>query len=312
MLEFNSKEAIMFKRVLLFLAMNGLVIATISILLNVFHVKPYLSAYGIDYRSLMIFCAIWGIVGALISLALSKQMAKWFMRIQIISPTTSERDLADLYRMVENLSRRAGLKYVPEVGVFVSNQMNAFATGPTQKHSLVAVSTALLNKMSRQEIEAVLGHEISHIANGDMITMTLLQGVVNAFVMFLARVLAFAFSGLGRDQNEKSNGSYLSYYFFTFVFEMIFMVLGAIIIATFSRHREFRADRGSADLLGKEPMIQALKRLESAYATEEIREQREQSIAALMISRKTHKGFLSLFATHPPIEKRIQHLKEGF
>lgn len=302
----------MFKRILLFLAMNALVIATISILLNIFQVRPYLNAYGIDYTSLMIFCGIWGIAGALISLALSKQMAKWFMRIEIISPTTTQGNLAHLYRMVENLSRRANLKHVPEVGIFSSPQLNAFATGPTQRHSLVAVSTGLLNKMTEEEIEAVLGHEISHIANGDMITMTLLQGVVNAFVMFLARVLAFAFSGLGRDQNGRSSGSYMSYYLFTFLFEMVFMVLGAIVIATFSRYREFRADRGSADLLGKRPMIQALKRLETASAAEGVHEQREQPVAALMISRRAHKGFLSLFATHPPLSERIKRLEESY
>ncbi len=293
----------MFKRILLFLAMNALVIMTISILFSIFNIQPYLNSYGIDYKALMAFCAIWGIAGAFISLLLSKQMAKWFMQIEILSPQDK------LYRMVEDLSRKAGLKYVPEVGIFQSNQMNAFATGPTQKHSLVAVSTGLLNKMSSDEIEAVLGHEISHIANGDMVTMTLLQGVVNAFVMFLARVLAFAFSGLGRDRDNRS-GSYISYHLFVFLFEIVFMVFGAMVIAAFSRYREFKADKGSADLIGKRPMIDALRRL--GQEKEGVHQLRDEAIKALMISQPVKKGLLHLFATHPPLEERIERLERGY
>jgi heat shock protein HtpX len=284
--------------------MNALVIITISIVLNVFQVRPYLNAYGIDYSSLLIFCAIWGLTGALISLALSKQMAKWFMHIEIVSPQDK------LYRVVEDLSRKAGLRHTPEVGIFSSAEMNAFATGPTQKHSLVAVSTGLLHKMSPEELEAVLGHEISHIANGDMVTMTLLQGVVNAFVMFLARVLAFVFSGLGKERNGRS-GSYMSFSLFTILFEIVFMVLGSLVIAAFSRYREFKADKGSADLIGKRPMIAALRRLESqreatpAFKTAE-------SVRAMMITERSKKGFLTLFATHPPLEERIARLERGY
>lgn len=303
MIALKNEDASMFKRIFLFLVMNALVIAMISIVLTIFQVRPYLNAHGIDYAALLAFCAIWGITGALISLALSKQMAKWFMRIQPVSPQDK------LYRMVEDLSRKAGLAHVPEVGIFTSPQMNAFATGPTQKHSLVAVSTGLLHKMSPEELEAVLGHEISHIANGDMVTMTLLQGVINAFVMFLARVLAFAFSGLGKDRDGKS-GSYMSYYLFTMLFEVVFMVLGSLVIAAFSRYREFRADKGSADLIGKKSMISALRRLGMERA--EVHQLNDEPIKAFMIAQPQKKGLLHLFATHPPLEERIERLERGY
>ncbi|MBM3201079.1 MAG: protease HtpX [Chlamydiae bacterium] len=293
----------MFKRIFLFIAMNALVITTISIVLSVLNVRPYLNAYGVDYVSLLIFCGVWGITGAFISLLLSKQMAKWMMHIEIVSSHDK------LYKMVEELSRKAGLSHVPEVGIFTSQDMNAFATGPTQKHSLVAVSTALLHKMPEDELRAVLGHEVAHIANGDMVTMTLLQGVVNAFVMFLARVLAFAFSGLGKDRDSRS-GSYLSFSIFTMLFEVVFMILGAIVIASFSRYREFKADKGSADLIGKRAMIAALERL--GKQRESIQEVKAESLRAMMISQPGKRGLLSLFATHPPIEERIAHLERGY
>jgi heat shock protein HtpX len=204
--------------------------------------------------------------------------------------------------MVARLARNANLPTVPEVGIFDSPQMNAFATGPTKKRSLVAVSTGLLARMESNELEAVLAHEISHISNGDMVTMTLIQGIVNAFVMFLARVFAYALSSLGRSNNQRF--SYLSYYFFTILFEMVFMVLGMMVISTFSRYREFRADRGGAILTRKEDMIAALERLK----TEQIAQDKKKSpLNALMISLP-NRGILSLLATHPSLEKRIEHL----
>lgn len=302
----------MFKRIALFLGINILIVVTVSLILNFFNVAPYLQSYGLDYKSLAIFCLIWGMAGALISLMLSRQMAKWVLGVRIIDRETSDMQLRAVVDMVAHLSRKAGLPAVPEVGVFNSPSPNAFATGPTKRKSLVAVSTGLLNHLSHEEIEAVIGHEISHIANGDMVTMTLLQGVINAFVMFLARVLAFALSGLGRDRDRNGAASHTTFMVFTFIFELIFMIAGAIVVAYYSRQREFRADKGSSDLLGKEPMISALRKLESIHAADEgIAEQK--TIAAMMINDPSskRKSFISLFASHPPIQERINRLQQG-
>ena len=238
----------MFKRIFLFLAINCLVVLTISVVLSVLNVKPYLTTHGLDLKSLMIFCLIWGMVGAFISLSLSRKMAKWLMRVQLINNSGEH---AQLYQMVERLARDAGLPDVPEVGVFSSPEMNAFATGPTKRRSLVAVSSGLLSHMNEKELEAVLAHEISHIANGDMVTMTLIQGIVNAFVMFLARVAAFALSSLMRGQRN-NRSSFGSYYLMTFVFEILFMILGSMVVALFSRYREIscRSRRCSTDSKG--------------------------------------------------------------
>jgi heat shock protein HtpX len=195
---------------------------------------------------------------------------------------------------------------MPEVGMYRSNEVNAFATGPTQSRSLVAVSTGLLSRMKAEEIEGVLGHEISHIANGDMVTMTLLQGVVNAFVMFLARVLAYVLSGMGRNRQNSSGGSMGSYILFVYLFEVVFMILGSLLIAAYSRYREFRADAGGARLAGKEAMISSLQTLRNL---QEIKDPRENpAMAAFKISHPVRQGLLRLFATHPPLEERIARL----
>lgn len=293
----------MLKRVFLFLAINCLVILTISTVLSLLNVKPYLNSHGLDLQALLIFCLIWGMAGALISLALSRKMAKWMMRIQLITPTGPQ---ADLYHMVARLARDANLTHIPEVGVFDSPQMNAFATGPTKRRSLVAVSTALLSCMEKHELEAVLAHEISHISNGDMVTMTLIQGIINAFVMFLARVLAYGVTTMGRSNNRRS--SYMSYYFLTMLFEVAFMILGSMVICTFSRWREFRADRGGAILTRKEHMIAALKRLRLNKVSPS---NTKDALNALMISPSARKGgILRLFATHPSLETRIKRLEQ--
>lgn len=293
------------KRIFLFLAVNFLVILAISVILSFLPIQPFLSANGLNLNSLLIFCLIWGMVGALISLSLSRVLAKWMTGLQIINPATANEFETKLYQMVERLARDAGLPSTPQVGIFSSPQMNAFATGPTKRKSLVAVSTALMQNMNEGELEAVLGHEISHIANGDMVTMTLLQGVVNAFVMFLARVLAYAVSSLGKERNRSR--SYGSFYLLTFLFEIIFMILGSMVIATFSRFREFRADQGGAMLARKENMIAALEKLGGQKST--AHKDRTNSLSALMISRPSRYGFLRVFATHPPIEERIARLK---
>lgn len=296
------------KRILLFLAINFLVVITLSLVLNLFHVRPYLTAYGIDYRSLLIFCFIWGMGGAFISLALSRVMAKWLMGVQVIDPNTNDRGLKDLLDTVYSLAKEAGLKTMPQVGIYESPEVNAFATGPTKSRSLVAVSRGLLDRMGHQEVEGVLAHEIAHVANGDMVTMTLIQGVVNAFVMFLARILAYAFSGLGKSR-EGSNSSYGSYMLLVFVFEVVFMLLGAIVICSFSRFREYRADKGGAQLAGKDKMIAALVSLQSLQKVRDPRAEKP-SFDTMKISGGAKKGFRFLFSSHPPLELRIQKLKE--
>lgn len=295
----------MLKRISLFLGLNIAVILTISLILAIFQVKPYLTSHGLDYESLMIFCLIWGMCGALISLALSKVTAKWALGVNIIDPSTKDPHLKDLLDTVETLSHRAGIP-VPEVGIYRSHEVNAFATGPTKKHSLVAVSSGLLNRMDKTQLEGVLAHEISHIANGDMVTMTLLQGVINAFVMFLARILAYIVSGLGKNK-DNNNSSSLSYFMFTWLFESIFMTLGFLIVAAFSRYREFRADAGGARLAGKDAMIGALNSLKQLQMYQDT--EQSQAVAAFKISQKSKNGFLSLFSTHPPLDERIKRLQ---
>ncbi len=301
----------MFKRVALFFAINIVIVLTISFLLQLFHVGPYLTRYGLDYKMLMAFCLIWGMGGAFISLLLSRIMAKWLMGVRLIDPHTNNSEERMIYDMVASLSRKAGLQKVPEVGIFTSNEPNAFATGPTKNRSLVAVSTGLINKLSTDEVEAVIGHEISHITNGDMVTMTLLQGVVNAFVMFLARVLAYAVStALSRDRENRNSSSYITFSLFTFLFEIVFMLIGAMIIALYSRSREYRADKGSAKLNGKRAMIDALKRLEKLQGVSDP-ELKTQSVEALMITSSKKKSFLHLFSTHPPLQERIARLESS-
>lgn len=301
----------MLKRIFTFLALNFVIVLTISLILQFLNVKPYLNAYGLNYESLAAFCLIWGMVGALISLALSRKMAKWMLNIQVIQPNRADNQSKMIFDMVARIAQRAGLPDVPEVGIFESNELNAFATGPTKRRSLVALSRGLINTLSKDEIEAVIAHEVSHIVNGDMVTMTLLQGVVNAFVMFLARVVAFFVSGFGRDREKGKSGSYTSYVLCTFLFEVVFMILGSLIIAYFSRIREYRADRGSADLLGKAPMINALRHLERQHGLSTAEASRSQNVDVLMIARPGGKRrFFEFFATHPSIKDRIERLEQ--
>ncbi len=224
------------------------------------------------------------------------------MRVQLITPSGN---YADVYHMVAKLARDANLPVIPEVGIFDSPQPNAFATGPTKRRSLVAISTGIISAMNREELEAVLAHEISHISNGDMVTMTLIQGIVNAFVMFLARVLAYAVLAAGRSNNRRS--SYMSYYLFTILFEIVFMIFGAMVIAAFSRTREFRADRGGAILTRKEHMIAALQKLKTFKADPM---SKKSSMNALMISTPRKWGLMRLLASHPPLDVRIERLKQ--
>ncbi|MBM3207683.1 MAG: protease HtpX [Chlamydiae bacterium] len=298
------------KRIFLFLAVNFLVVLTLSIILSIFNIRPYLNAYGINYPSLMIFCLVWGMGGALISLSMSRMMAKMMMGVQIISPTTKDSNLKNLVDTVYDMARAANLVHMPEVGIFQSPEPNAFATGPTKKRSLVAVSTGLLHRMSQKELEGVIAHEISHIENGDMVTMTLIQGVVNAFVMFMARALAYVVSGLGNKKDNSSSGSYAGYAILVFLFEVVFMILGSIVVASFSRFREFRADKGGATLAGREKMIAALESLRSMQGMRDPRVDKP-SFESMKISSVKKSGWMALFASHPPLEDRIARLKQG-
>jgi len=283
---------------------NILVITTISIVLNVLGVRPYLEESGINYMSLLIFASVWGMGGAFISLALSKTMAKWTMGVKIINRSSASGELAELVDMVHSLARRANLPKMPEVGVYESPDVNAFATGPSKSNSMVAVSTGLLHNMRRDEVEGVIGHEISHIANGDMVTMTLIQGVVNAFTIFLSRIVAFFVGSL--ISKDEDGPSFLVQYGLVIVFDIVFSILGSLVTAAFSRAREFRADAGSAKIAGKDRMISALRRLQEAH---HIHDSRAASIASLQISSKA--GWLALFSTHPPLEDRIKKLQSA-
>lgn len=293
-----------FKRISLFLAVNLLVVLTISLLLSVLGVRPYLNQYGIDYGQLAIFCLVWGMGGAFISLGLSRIMAKFAMGVKVIDPNTSDATLRDLVQTVHRLAHAANLPKMPQVGLYNSPEVNAFATGPTKSRSLVAVSSGLLQRMNKPEVEGVLAHEVAHIANGDMVTMTLLQGVINAFVMFIARILAFAVTQ-AMSRNDDERPSYFMQHMLVMLFEVVFMFFGMIIVASFSRWREYRADRGGATLAGAPKMIAALEALR--HATGMI-DDRQEAVAALKISGRQSK-FLALFSTHPPLEARIQRLR---
>ncbi len=288
----------MFKRITLFLLTNFLVILTISILLNVLGVRPYLRANHIDFGALAAFCFIWGMGGAFISLAMSRMMAKWSMGVEVINPS-SPGQYSDLVMMVHEIAKKANLPAMPEVGFYQSPELNAFATGPTKSRALVAVSTGLLSHMNRAEVEGVIGHEISHVANGDMVTMTLLQGVMNAFVMFFARAISYALS-----QNVKEENRWMVRMIATMVLEIGLGLLGTIVVFWFSRQREFRADSGSAKLVGSNNMIAALRRLAPATS---LNDKSAPSLATMKISG----GASSLFSSHPPIAQRIAAL-EGY
>ncbi len=292
------------KRLVLFFLTNILIVVTISFILSVLGVRPYMRASGLDFEQLAIFCLVWGTVGSVISLAMSRFTAKWMMGVTVIDPRNAG-EFNSLVQMVHQLARQANLPAMPEVGVYQSPEVNAFATGPTKSRSLVAVSTGLLQRMNSGETQGVLAHEISHIANGDMVTLTLIQGVVNAFVMFFARVIAYFAS-----QGVKEESRHMVQYLVTFLFEIIFGILGMLVVAYFSRVREFRADAGSAKLSGKGNMIAALQSLARMQG---ISTQGEQpaSMQAFKIASGNPNSWRFMFATHPPLEERIRALEQA-
>lgn len=280
-------------RIALFLATNLAVMVVFGIIL---------SLTGIDGRSvtgLLIMAALFGFSGSLISLFLSKKMALSSVGAEVI---TQPRNNAEqwLFDTVKRQSQQAGIP-MPDVAIYHSQDVNAFATGATKNNALVAVSSGLLNTMTRDEAEAVVAHEVAHIANGDMVTMTLLQGVLNTFVIFISRMIATAIASSRNDDGEETQNSGI-YFLVSMVLEILFGVLASIIAMWFSRHREFRADAGSAQLVGKQKMIAALQRLQQVHEPQEL----QGSLSALMINGKKAS---ELFMSHPPLEKRIAALQ---
>jgi len=286
------------KRVMLFLATNFAVVIVLMVITSLLGVNRWFTEQGLNYEALLVFAAVFGMGGAFISLLISKPMAKWSMRVQLIDQPRSA-DESWLLATVQRQAQAAGIG-MPEVGVFDAPEPNAFATGANRNKALVAVSTGLLRTMGREEVEAVLGHEISHVANGDMITLTLVQGVVNTFVIFAARVIGY-FIDKVVFKNERGIG--MGYYMTVLALDILFGILAMMIVAWFSRQREFRADAGGARLAGRGKMVGALQRLAGAYGQSTLPKQ----MAAFGING----GIKSLFATHPPIAERIARLQQA-
>lgn len=289
------------KRVALFLLTNIAVMLVLSISVRILGVDRFLSSNGLNMGMLLAFAALVGFGGSFISLMMSKTMAKWSTGAQVIERPRNQ-DEAWLLDTVGRLATRAGLP-MPEVAIY-EGAPNAFATGPSRANSLVAVSTGLLQNMNRRQVEAVLAHEVAHIANGDMVTLTLIQGVVNTFVIFLSRVAAYAVDSFLRKDNEESNGPGIGYMITSFIFELMFGILASIVVMYFSRQREFRADVGASELMGdRRPMIDALRALGSMQAGELPKE-----LAASGISGR---GMMALLSSHPPLQSRIAALQSA-
>jgi heat shock protein HtpX len=288
------------KRIFLFVLTNLLVVTVLGVVASLLGVNRYLTSSGLNLGALLGFALVMGFGGAIISLLISKPMAKWTAGVRIIERPQNA-DEAWIVDTVRQLAGKAGIG-MPEVGIF-EGDANAFATGAFKNSALVAVSTGLLVGMTRDEIEAVIGHEIAHVANGDMVTMTLIQGVMNTFVVFLSRVIGFAVDSFLRKGDERSSGPGIGYMISTFVLDIVLGFAAAMVVAWFSRHREFRADAGSAQLLGrKQPMINALARLGGMQPGE-----LPKSVAAFGITG----GIGQLFATHPPLQERIAALQSS-
>jgi heat shock protein HtpX len=288
------------KRILLFVLTNVLVVAVLGIVASLLGVNRYITAQGLNLSALLGFALIMGFGGAIISLLISKPMAKWTSGVRVIEQPQNV-DEAWIVETVRKFADKAGIG-MPEVGIFEGDP-NAFATGAFKNSALVAVSTGLLQGMTREEVEAVIGHEIAHIANGDMVTMTLIQGVMNTFVVFLSRVIGYAVDSFLNKGDERRSGPGIGYMITTVVLDIVLGFAAAIVVAWFSRQREFRADAGAAQLMGrKQPMMNALARLGGMVPGE-----LPKSVAAMGITG----GIGQLFSTHPPIEERIAALQNS-
>ena len=288
------------KRIALFLLTNVAVVALLGIVASLLGVNRFLTPNGLNLGSLLGFALIIGFGGSIISLLLSKTMAKHGAGVRLINEPQSP-DEAWIVDTVRKFATEAKIG-MPEVGIF-EGEPNAFATGAFQNNALVAVSTGLLQGMTREEVEAVIGHEVAHIANGDMVTMTLIQGVMNTFVVFLSRVVGYAVDSFLNKNNENRSGHGIGYYATTIVLDILLGFVAAMIVAWFSRQREFRADAGAAQLMGRrQPMINALARLGGMHPAE-----LPKSVAAMGIAG----GIGKLFSTHPPMEERIAALQNA-
>ncbi len=287
------------KRIVLFLATNLAIVLVLSFTMRILGVEPYLTANGLNLGSLLIFAAVMGFGGSFISLAISKWMAKKSMGVRVIETPSNSTEFW-LMETIRKYSADAGIK-MPEVGIYDAPDVNAFATGMTRNSSLVAVSSGLLQQMTREEAEAVLGHEIAHVANGDMVTLALIQGVVNTFVMFLSRVIGHTVDRVVF-KNEEGHGP--AFFVTMIVAELVLGILASIIVMWFSRQREFRADRGGASLAGRGAMIAALERLNGLHP-----HPLPDKMAAFGIAGGSPQGWKRLFMTHPPLEERIAALR---
>ena len=289
------------KRVLLFLATNLAIMLVLSISVRLLGIQPYLGAHGLNLGALLAFAAIMGFGGALISLAISKWSAKRAMGVRVIeSPETSAEFW--LVETVRKHAREAGID-MPEVGIYDAPEINAFATGMRRNAALIAVSSGLLEQMTRAEAEAVIGHEVAHAANGDMVTLALVQGVVNTFVIFFSRIIGHLVDRL-IFKTERGNGP--AYYVTMIIAELVLGILASMIVMWFSRQREFRADEGGARLAGRENMIAALERLKLAHTAP-----LPDKMAAFGIAGGIGDGLKKLFMTHPPLDERIASLRAG-
>ncbi|WP_333841670.1 protease HtpX [Pelomicrobium sp.] len=293
----------MVKRIFLFLVTNLAVIVVLGIVLRLLGIDSYLAQQGgLNYTALLVFASVFGFGGAFISLAMSKWSAKRMTGAVVIEEPRTELERW-LVETVRRQAQAAGIG-MPEVAIYEAPDANAFATGMSKDNALVAVSTGLLHKMSRDEVEAVLGHEVSHIANGDMVTLALIQGIVNTFVIFLARVVG---NIVDKAVFKTENGHGPAFWITSILAEIVFGILASIIVMYFSRQREFRADRGGAQLAGRNKMIAALERLKRVYEEPSLPDQ----ISAFGISGRTGGGLKRLFMSHPPLDERIAALKAG-
>ncbi len=301
----------MIKRISLFLLTNLLVVTTVSIMSNLLGLHSYLNQYGIDYGALAKICLLWGMGSAFISLLLSRWMAKTIMQVHLISPTTSAGQERKLLETVYHYARQAGLNTMPQVGLYQSKEVNAFATGPTRNRALVAISSGLLQRMKSEGIDGVLAHEISHIANGDMVTMTLLQGIVNAFSIFISRVIAyFLQESLYKRSKHNTHSEWKNTLWYSLIYiilDICITLLGSLLVAAFSRHREYRADYNGAKLAGRQKMITALEELREIGKISTLKQDTFASSLKIAGPRR----FLALLATHPEIDQRIAAIKAG-
>lgn len=290
-------------RIGLFILTNILVISTIGIILNLLGIRGYLDASGaINFEALMVICLVWGMGGSFISLMLSKFMAKRFYPMQEVD--INDPSVGWVAQSVSQYARLNGIK-MPEVYIYNSNEVNAFATGPSRNNSMVAISAGLLHTMNREEAEGVIGHEVAHIANGDMVTMALVQGVVNAFVMFLSRVGAMIISNALRSEDDEGPGlGPFAHMFLVMALDVVFGLLAMPVTMWFSRFREYRADAGSAKTAGREKMIAALRKLQQSS---KMVDNNQPDLAAFKISGGS--SFAQIFSSHPSLEKRIHALQ---